>query len=332
MSSSLPVIDLGGAAAPPTQAVVEQVAAAAEEFGFFQVVNHGIGAQQIEELWRATRAFFAQSTSEKRQIERTIENSRGYYDKELTKNARDLKEVLDIAHVPFPELGSDDPRNFHSVDGQNQWPALSGFREPVLDYLGACNNLSLWLLQAFCRGLGEHADHLRDEFGVDHTSFLRMNHYPLTDLLSESEAAQVTALGDMALHHHSDSGALTLLLQDDVGGLQVAHGDQWVDVEPISDALVVNTGDMMQVWSNDRYQAALHRVAPRTNADRFSLPYFFNPSYSTSYEPLPGSIAPGDDAHYRPINWGDFRQARADGDFADYGAEVQIGDFLITVS
>jgi len=188
MSSSLPVIDLGGAAAPPTQAVVEQVAAAAEEFGFFQVVNHGIGAQQIEELWRATRAFFAQSTSEKRQIERTIANSRGYYDKELTKNARDLKEVLDIAHVPFPELGSDDPRNFHNVDGQNQWPALSGFREPVLDYLGACNNLSLWLLQAFCRGLGEHADHLRDEFGVDHTSFLRMNHYPLTDLLSESEA------------------------------------------------------------------------------------------------------------------------------------------------
>jgi len=116
------------------------------------------------------------------------------------------------------------------------------------------------------------------------------------------------------------------------GSLQVEHDGAWIDVEPIADALVVNTGDMMQVWSNDRYQAALHRVAPRTNAERFSLPYFFNPSYSTSYQPLPGSIAPGDDAHYRPINWGDFRQARADGDFADYGAEVQIGDFLITVS
>jgi isopenicillin N synthase-like dioxygenase len=131
----------------------------------------------------------------------------------------------------------------------------------------------------------------------------------------------------MALHHHSDSGALTLLLQDDVGGLQVEHDGEWIDVEPLPGAIVVNTGDMMQVWSNDRYQAALHRVVPRTDTARYSLPYFFNPSYATDYSPLPGSIRLGDAAHYRPINWGDFRQARADGDFADYGAEVQITDF-----
>ena len=92
---------------------------------------------------------------------------------------------------------------------------------------------------------------------------------------------------------------------------------------------MVNTGDMMQVWSNDRYQAALHRVAPRVRAARMSLPYFFNPSYATDYAPLPGSISVGDIAHYRSINWGQFRQARADGDFADYGAEVQISDFRI---
>ena len=103
--------------------------------------------------------------------------------------------------------------------------------------------------------------------------------------------------------------------------------DVWVDVLPIDGAIVVNTGDMMQVWSNDRYQAAEHRVLPRTNTRRFSLPYFFNPTYDTNYEPLPGSIATGDVAHYRSINWGEFRQARADGDYADYGAEVQISHF-----
>jgi isopenicillin N synthase-like dioxygenase len=324
---SLPVIDLGGASKAPSSQVVRRVADAAENFGFFQIVNHGIDDRDVERLWAVTRTFFGQPAEVKRRIERTKENSRGYYDRELTKNARDLKEVLDIAHVPFPELADDDPRNFHRVDGQNQWPGLEGFRDTVIDYLQACNDLSLWLLQAFCRGLGEHADHLRDEFGAEHTSFLRMNRYPLHDPLTAAEAANVTELGDMALHHHTDAGALTLLLQDDVGGLQVAHGKTWIDVEPIAGAIVVNTGDMMQVWSNNRYTAALHRVAPRTTDERYSLPYFFNPSYTTIYEPLPGSIRPDDEAHYRSISWGDFRQSRADGDFADYGAEVQISDF-----
>lgn len=329
MTAHVPIIDLHGAADSPTEDVIDAVASAAEDFGFFQITNHGVSDVLVSDVWSATTTFFELSTNEKREILRTRENSRGYYDRELTKNARDLKEVLDLAHVPFPDLPDDDPRNFHRVDGFNQWPDLPGFRSTMVTYLQACERLGHWLLQAFCRGLGEHADHLREQFGEDHTSFVRLNHYPLDDLLSDEEAADVTELGDMALHHHSDSGALTLLLQDDVGGLQVEHDGQWIDVEPTPGAIVVNTGDMMQVWSNDRYQAALHRVIPRTDTARYSLPYFFNPSYSTEYSPLPGSIRFGDSAHYRPINWGDFRQARADGDFADYGAEVQITDFAV---
>lgn len=326
---TVPVIDLGGCVGPPSDGVVRAVAAAAETFGFFQIINHGIAPQEIDSLWGVTRSFFALPAEAKRAIVRTKENSRGYYDRELTKNARDLKEVLDIAHVPFPDLADDDPKNFHRVDGSNQWPDLDGFRDQVMAYLHACEGLSLWLLEAFCRGLGEHAEHLHQAFDADHTSFLRMNHYPLDDLLSPAEAAGVTELGDMALHHHSDSGALTLLLQDQVGGLQVQNQGVWIDVEPLDGALVVNTGDMMQVWSNDRYHAALHRVVARTDRTRYSLPYFFNPSYATTYQPLEGSIRPGERALYRAINWGDFRQARADGDFADYGAEVQISDFRI---
>ncbi len=326
---AVPILDLDGARRPPTEAIVESVAGAAATFGFFQVLDHGIPDARLAEVWAATRAFFAQSTEEKRRILRTKENSRGYYDRELTKNARDLKEVLDIAHVPFPDLPDDDPSNFHTVDGVNQWPELDGFRETFVDHLRSCEQLALWLLQAFCRGLGEHADHLAASFGDDHTSFVRLNYYPLHDPLAAAEAAEATPLGDMALHHHSDAGALTLLLQDDVGGLQVEHEGDWIEVEPVPGAIVVNTGDMMQVWSNDRYQAALHRVAPRTNRERYSLPYFFNPSYVTDYAPLAGSIESGDHAHYRPINWGDFRQTRADGDFADYGAEVQIAQFRV---
>ena len=327
--ADVPVLDLGGCTDSPTSEVVSGVADAAEQFGFFQVVNHGIPQAEIDLVWEATRRFFDQPIDAKRSISRTKQNSRGYYDRELTKNARDQKEVLDTAHVPFPDLAADDPANVHAIDGINQWPKLDGFKSAVTTHLSNCNDLAQWLLQAFCEGLGEHADHLGEQFGTDQTSFLRMNHYPLDDVLSAEESTEVTPLGDMALHHHSDAGALTLLLQDDVGGLQVEHDGSWIDVVPTPGAFVVNTGDMMQVWSNDRYQAALHRVAPRVRAARFSLPYFFNPSYDTSYAPLPGSIDADDTAHYRSINWGEFRQARADGDFADYGAEVQIADFAI---
>lgn len=326
---TVPILDLGGATQPPSADTVDAVAAAAEDFGFFQVVNHGISPIQMATVWDATRSFFALPMHQKRQILRTKDNSRGYYDRELTKNARDLKEVLDIAHVPHPNRADDHPSNFHTVDGVNQWPDLAGFRDTFVGYLQSCEQLAHWLLQAFCRGLGEHADHLAASFGEDHTSFVRLNYYPLNDPLGAAEASEVTALGDMALHHHSDAGAMTLLAQDDVGGLQVKHDGVWVDVEPIEGAIVINTGDMMQVWSNDRYQAALHRVVARTEHVRYSMPYFFNPSYATDYFPLPGSIGVDDSARYASINWGDFRQARADGDFADYGSEVQISDFVI---
>ena len=123
----VPIIDLAGCHDAPSPEIVETIAQAAEEFGFFQIVNHGITDAQIAEVWKATRAFFALPLETKREILRTKENSRGYYDRELTKNARDLKEVLDIAQVPFPELADDAPRNFHSVDGVNQWPELTDF-------------------------------------------------------------------------------------------------------------------------------------------------------------------------------------------------------------
>ena len=334
-SSGVPVIDLGldpsqdSSTVQPSPAIIDAVAHAAEHHGFFQVVNHGVDPALIDAMWDQTTAFFALPTEVKRRILRSRENTRGYYDRELTKNKRDQKEVFDLGRVPFPELGPDDPRNHHAVDGRNQWPDLPGFRSTMIDYLAACEQLSLHLLGAFTAGLGESATYLHEHFGTDHTSAMRLNHYPTADVLAPDEAADETPLGDMALHHHSDAGALTLLLQDNVGGLQVERNGVWIDVEPLAGAIVVNTGDMMQVWSNDRYQAALHRVSQRTTDERYSIPYFFNPSYSTVYEPLPGSVRPGDTPHYRPIRWADFRQGRADGDFADYGAEIQITDFRI---
>ncbi len=93
--------------------------------------------------------------------------------------------------------------------------------------------------------------------------------------------------------------------------------------------MVINTGDMMQVWSNDIYQAAIHRVLAMRSAERFSIPFFFNPSADSRVSPLPSVIDDADPPHYREIQWSDFRGKRTDGDYADYGAEVQISQYRL---
>jgi isopenicillin N synthase-like dioxygenase len=97
-------------------------------------------------------------------------------------------------------------------------------------------------------------------------------------------------------------------------------------------ALVINTGDMMQVWSNDYYQAAIHRGLPMDQQDRYSIPFFFNPAAATDVSPLPSVVSAARPARYRSINWADFRGKRTDGDYADYGPEVQIAQFRIDPS
>ena len=129
------------------------------------------------------------------------------------------------------------------------------------------------------------------------------------------------------MNQHTDAGALTLLLQDEQPGLEVFRDHRWHLVEPRRDALVINIGDVIQVWSNDRYRASLHRVMANASAQRFSAPFFFNPTYNTDYEPLPTVIDAQHPARYRAINWGEFRAKRSAGDYADVGHEVQIAHY-----
>ncbi len=119
-----------------------------------------------------------------------------------------------------------------------------------------------------------------------------------------------------------------MLLQDEVSGLQVFRDGLWYDIPTVEGAMVINTGDMMQVWSNDIYQAAIHRVLAMHSRKRFSVPFFFNPAADCEVEPLPSVSGTERPARYHPIVWGEFRGKRSDGDFADYGAEVQIAQYL----
>ncbi len=315
-ANHIPVIDIHRLEDGPD--ALRQIDEACRDWGFFQVIGHGVPRAVLDAAHASMRAFFSLPAEQKLAIERTATNSWGYYDQELTKNARDWKQVFDV--------GPDETEG--PLAGMRaQWPlALPMFRPAIEVFSAACEALSFRLLDAIARCLWTPAEALRSAFLPRHSSFLRLNYYPLcTD--PAAPHSPTGAPGSFGINHHTDSGAITILLQDAQPGLQVFRGGAWTLVEPNPDALVVNIGDVVQVWSNDRYSAALHRVIASDRHERYSAPYFFNPSPQAHYAPLPNALPNGASAHYRRINWGEFRARRTAGDYADYGEEIQISHY-----
>lgn len=307
-SNSVPVIDINRLMDAETLA---QLDTACREWGFFQVVNHGIPQAAIDSLFKETHAFFDLPLDAKREISRTRDNLWGFYDRELTKNVVDLKQVFDFG-----------PGDGKAI--RPQWPrGMPEFRNAVHGYYRHCELLARRLLGAISTNLGMSPGYLSRDFGQGHSSFLRLNYYPLA--LTPPSANG----GQFGVGQHTDAGALTLLLQDDQPGLEVFRDNDWHLVEPRSDALVINIGDIVQVWSNDQYVAALHRVIASARKPRYSIPFFFSPTFRTNYAPVPSMVTRERPARYKQINWGEFRKLRGDGDYADLGEEVQIEHYRI---
>jgi isopenicillin N synthase-like dioxygenase len=308
----VPVIDLGDDPA----IVVDKIGAACRDWGFFQIIGHGVPNQAIAEVQDTAKAFFALARNEKRRNLRSRDNPWGFYDRELTNEQRDRKEIFDIG----PDAGGVTADGDEPFAGSTPWPAdPANFASVMQDWFGLMTRLSSQLTGLIGASLTGNFDALRSSFEPDHTSFLRLNFYPVDDPL----AGEAQDKADLGIHHHTDAGALTVLLQDRVAGLQVLREGYWHNVEPVDGAFTINIGDMVQLWSNDRYRAPPHRVLAMESAERISIPFFYNPAYSADIRPLIGA------PRYRPLNWGEFRRRRADGDFADYGTEVQISDWQI---
>lgn len=281
---------------------------ACREWGCFQLHNHGLGDDLCDRVLSGMAQFFALPQQDKLDIERSADNPWGFYDRELTKNVRDWKQILDIgptsASGPF-------------ADAQTRWPnRIEGFRETMEAFYKASQSLALTLLGDIGECLEVPRGTLEQEFGDGDSSFLRLNYYPTC-------ADPDHHLG---ISHHTDAGALTVLLPDAQPGLQFFHGDQWHTVAPNPGTLTINIGDIVQVWSNDRYRAPLHRVLANARHSRYSAPFFLNPGYDTVYAPLASTLE-GAEPRYRPISWSEFRAGRAAGDYSDVGDEIQISDF-----
>ena len=310
----VPTIDISN----PSTASLAALDDACRDHGFFLLAGHGLDGV-IERTWAETRAFFDADRSVRVSIMRTQENPLGYFDRELTKRKRDTKEVFDYLDPSIEQL-----------DERNRWPeGLPGFRDSMVEFFEEFSSLAERTLGLLHDAL-ELSERARPQIASDrHSSTVRLNHYPVGDPVPEGERSGIVGLGDVALGQHTDPGVLTLLLQDQTGGLQTeSTALGWIDVPPVPGTIVVNLGDCMQAWTNDRYRAAVHRVVPMTERRRFSIPYFSNPNRASVIEPVE-ELCP-DGPRYRAFEWREFTAARAYDNFVDAGTpDTQVTDYRL---
>lgn len=294
-------------------AVAAAVDDACRNIGFFQIVGHGVPTDLTDGIYETARAFFALPDETKSLVAQpSPDQVRGWsgVGKEglsysLDEAAPgDLKEKMDIGP---PDVDRDDPYFAPESAGPhfapNVWPGgLDGFRETWERYFRTMSGLSADLMKMFAIGLGLPIDYF--EPTIDrHISMLRALHYP--------NQPDAPLPGQLRAGAHSDYGSLTIVRQEDrPGGLQVFSKDeQWVDVPVIDDGFVVNIGDLMAEWTNDRWVSTLHRVVnpPRDlahDADRLSVVFFHQPNYDALISCLPTVLEPGEAPRYAPITSG----------------------------
>ncbi|HYJ99887.1 MAG TPA: 2-oxoglutarate and iron-dependent oxygenase domain-containing protein [Burkholderiaceae bacterium] len=314
--TTLPCIDvapLRDARAPDEarRAVARQLDAAARRHGFFYAVNHGVEVALIERLAAQARTFFAQDDATKLRIPMAAGGTawRGYFAAggELTSNRPDWKEGLYLGS----ELPPDHPRVRDGVilHGANLWPEIAGFRDTVLAYIDALTQLGHALMRGFALSL-QLPDHWFAEHGTaDPLILLRLFNYPARAVPKDIDAG-------WGVGEHTDYGLLTLLWQDDVGGLQVRDGERWIDAPPLPGSFVCNVGDMLDRMTGGRWRSLPHRVGLNTTGrDRLSIPLFFDPDFDARIVPVPGALVGADDSNRR---WDGANLHAFEGTYGDY--------------
>jgi isopenicillin N synthase-like dioxygenase len=309
---ALPVIDVAplarDGAAGVRGAVAEQIQAACRQHGFFYVTGHGVPPGLLAALAAASAEFFALPEAEKLQIgmARGGRAWRGYFPVgwELTSGRPDQKEGLYFG----TELPPDDPRVAAGLPlhGPNLFPAPVPRLKPlVLEYLDAAARAGQVVLSGIALSLGLDAAYFVDGYTADPTVLFRIFHYPAVPPGDDG----------WGVGEHTDYGLLTLLAQDDSGGLQVAAPGGWTDAPPLPGTLVCNIGDMLDKLTGGWYRSTPHRVRNTSGHGRLSFPFFLDPGFAAEVPPLPDRAAA--DAGGRP-RW-DGQDLRAfTGTYGDY--------------
>lgn len=298
--SFIPVIDLDGlesGGSDVLRRIADDIISAVESTGFFYVRNHGIPELLIDEVYAIAGEFFRRPHEEKDRL-RINANHRGFLSAGGAKMSDDARPDLKESFVWGLDVDEQDPDFLagRPLIGPNQWPEfLPEMRTALTAYFDACNQLGWRLLKVFATALDLPEDHFTGSIDKPMTR-CSIIYYP---------PQQVDAGADQfGVAPHTDFGTMTLLRQDDVGGLQVQdrNGD-WVTAHPIEGTIVVNVGDLLARWTNDRFASTPHRVVNASGKERFSLVAAVDPNFETDMSPV---VADGASAKHEPISCGDY--------------------------
>ena len=330
---ALPIVDVeplveDGSASARTRAGAE-IVRHCREVGFFCAVGHRVDPALLARLEAEARRFFARPETEKARIamQRGGRGWRGWFPVggELTSGVPDRKEGVYFG----AELGPDHPlvRAGTPLHGPNLFPAdMPAFREAVLAAMAALEGVGQALMRGVALGLGLPGDTFRRQYTAEPLVLFRIFHYPPADA---GDDAQRAAWG---VGEHTDYGFLTLLAQDDTGGLEVRTPDGWIATEPVAGALVCNVGDMLERLTMGRLRSTPHRVCNRSNTGRLSFPFFFDPGWNARVLPIEGLAGTpagadserwdGASVHDFSGTYGDYVLAKIARVFPDLGREV----------
>jgi isopenicillin N synthase-like dioxygenase len=297
---SIPVIDIADlrAGSPRAQqAIAERIAAACRDTGFFYVVGHGVPAELTDALMRDARRFFELPLEAKLDVHHERSGcGRGYEPLGVqTLQAGmlpDQKESFLIGN----DAPGDDGRPTTYGRGRNLWPSgLPGWRETMERYADAMRDVSRVVMRGMALSLALPPAHFAT-YCDDPAVMLRLLHYPVQPANPRPD--------ELGCGAHTDWGGLTFLLQDDAGGLQVQAGDGWIDATPLPGSFVVNIGDMLARWTNDRYRSTMHRVINRSGRRRLSVAFFFEGALDHEVVCLPNCLDAGERPRYAPTTVG----------------------------
>jgi isopenicillin N synthase-like dioxygenase len=311
---SLPTIDVSSFAAgtedtPERDRVAELIDATCREIGFFLITGHGVDPAAKANMLTKAAEFFALPMAAKQAI--AIEKSdchRGYVGMAAetldSEAGGDLKETLDTGgeHGPdHPEVRTKTP-----LFGPNQLPDLPGFREAWDTYRTQATEAAERVQRAMARALNLPDDYIVSLPGGETIYNLRLIHYPPQRVLTPAD-------GQIGCGAHTNYGTVTVLADDGIGGLQVMKRDgTWIEVNVPADAMVVNLGDLMAVWTNDRWVSNPHRVINPPATDRYSMPLFVTPPFHATISCLPTCLADGETPRYEPQEAGPYLLSRFD--------------------
>ena len=281
--TSVPIIDIS--ALRSGQGDLErpalEIEQACREYGFFYIAGHGVDNELQLSLERISKQFFKQDLANKQQIRMALGGRawRGYFPvgDELTSGRPDLKEGLYFGS----ELDDTDPRvqSDTPLHGANLFPDnLPEFKDIILSYMEALTQVGHCLMQGLSLSLGLEKSFFSSNYTYDPLTLFRIFHYP-----PGNESRENTQWG---AGEHTDYGVLTILKQDQTGGLQIKSKDNWIEAPPIEGTFICNIGDMLDRMTGGYYRSTPHRVLNRSLQGRYSYPFFFDPNFNVEIKPI----------------------------------------------